>query len=105
MEKSGKNLNKKTGKDLQVLNLEKTTGKQQIADRSDTLKTIFTKPIKFLKIRDIKRGMSRLIQMYCRGEVLTDEAKTLTYLFSTYIQIISQFELEQRIQSLEDKAR
>ena len=67
------------------------------------LSTIFNRDIKSLKSKDVKRGMSKLIQLYCKKEATTEDAKTLTYMFSTYIQIITQLEIEERLRILEGK--
>ena len=71
----------------------------------NSLKGIFTRDIKILKVKDVKRAMSRLIIEFCKGTVKNDEAKTLTYLLSTYIQIIQQAEFEIRLTELERKTK
>ncbi len=100
-----KNSNKNSANSLKIASLQKLPKKESIVDRSKAMQDIFVRDIKYLKTKDVKRGMSKLIQMYCKGEILTDEAKTLTYLFSTYIQIITQFELETRIKKLEENVK
>lgn len=64
---------------------------------------LFTRDIRYLKLKDVKRAYSELIQDYCKGIIQNDEAKVLVYLFTGYIQIIKDFELEKRIQDLENK--
>lgn len=64
---------------------------------------IFNKNIKYLKPKDIKRAYSRLIQGFCRGEINSDEAKTICYMFSGYLQLIRDVEFEERLSHLEEK--
>jgi hypothetical protein len=64
---------------------------------------IFNRDVKYLKIKDVKRAYSKLIQDYCKGSVQNDEAKTLVYLFSGYLQLIRDVEFEERLKLLEEK--
>ena len=65
---------------------------------------IFSRDVKYLKIKDVKRAYSKLIQDYCKGLVNNDDAKTITYMFSGYLQLIRDVEFEERIKQLEEKA-
>lgn len=52
-----------------------------------------------------KRLLSRLIAAFCRGEVRGDDAKTLSFLLSTYCQIATGAEFEERLSILEKKIK
>jgi hypothetical protein len=62
---------------------------------------VFNRDITYLKAKDVRRAMSKLISQYCKGNVLNEDAKTLTHMFSTYIQILTATELEERLIKLE----
>lgn len=64
---------------------------------------LFNRNIKYLKVKDVKRAYSKLIQDYCKGLVTNDDAKTVTYMFSGYLQLIRDVEFEERLKLLEDK--
>ena len=64
---------------------------------------IFTRDIKYLKIKDVRRAYSRLIQDYCKGLVNNEDAKTITYMFSGYLQLVRDIEFEERIKILEER--
>lgn len=66
------------------------------------LKQIFPRDVRYLKVKDIKRAYSKLIQSYCKGEIMCEDAKTLCYLFSGYLQLINAYELEQRLSKFEN---
>ena len=66
---------------------------------------LFNRDIKYLKIKDVKRAYSRLIQDYCKGLVNNEDAKTITYMFSGYLQLIRDVEFEERLKLLEEKVR
>jgi hypothetical protein len=66
---------------------------------------IFNREVKYLKVKDVKRAYSRLIQEYCKGTLNGDEARTLAYLFSGYLMVIKETEFENRLTELEKKAR
>ena len=89
MKKSDKNL-------LKVVDINRLT------QTPDKIK-VFSRDIKYLKIKDVKRAYSKLIMDYCRGSVQNDEAKTLVYLFSGYLQLIRDFEVNERLKHLEKK--
>jgi hypothetical protein len=65
------------------------------------LKQIFPRDVRYLKVKDIKRAYSKLIQSYCKGDIMGEEAKTLCYLFSGYLQLINAYEFEQRLNNIE----
>lgn len=60
---------------------------------------IFNRDVKYLKVKDVKRAYSKLIQDYCKGAIQNDEAKTLVYMFSGYLQLIRDAEFEERLQT------
>ncbi|MGD1007003.1 MAG: hypothetical protein ABR980_07230 [Ignavibacteriaceae bacterium] len=62
---------------------------------------IFKRSFRYLKIKDIKSSYSRLIQDFCAGIVRGEDARTLAYLFSTYLTIIRDTESEGRLLKLE----
>lgn len=64
---------------------------------------LFNRDVKYLKIKDVKRAYSKLIQDYCKGLVTNDDAKTVTYIFSGYLQLIRDVEFEERLKYLEEK--
>ena len=64
---------------------------------------IFNRDVKYLKVKDVKRAYSKLIQDFCKGTVSNDDAKTVAYLFSGYLQLIRDVEFEQRLNQLEEK--
>jgi hypothetical protein len=64
---------------------------------------LFNRDIKYLKVKDVKRAYSKLIQDYCKGLVNNEDAKTVTYMFSGYLQLIRDVEFEERLKQLEEK--
>ena len=64
---------------------------------------LFNRDVKYLKIKDVKRAYSKLIQDYCKGLVTNENAKTITYIFSGYLQLIRDVEFEERLKQLEEK--
>ncbi|MFH1528428.1 MAG: hypothetical protein ABIG69_17625 [Bacteroidota bacterium] len=65
---------------------------------------IFNREIRYLKAKDVRRAMSKLISEYCKGSIASEEAKTLTHMFSTYIQILSATSFEERLETLEGES-
>jgi len=61
-------------------------------------KTIF-------KPKDIRRILSKLITAFIRREVKSEEAKTLSYLCQSYLHALEQVEIEERLRTLEQKAK
>lgn len=64
---------------------------------------LFSREVRYLKVKDVKRAYSKLIQDYCKGLVNNDDAKTITYIFSGYLQLIRDVEFEERLKQLEEK--
>ena len=64
---------------------------------------IFNRNVKYLKVKDVKRAYSKLIQDYCLGLIQNDEAKTLVYMFSGYLQLIRDVEFEERLIEVEKR--
>lgn len=59
------------------------------------------KPIKVTKISDAKRLLSKLIYKLQSGEVTGQDAKDMTYLLISYVNIVKDIELEQRLLEIE----
>jgi hypothetical protein len=66
---------------------------------------IFNRDVKYLKIKDVKRAYSKLIQDYCKGLIQNDEAKILVYLFSGYLELVRDVEFEERLKELEQRTK
>lgn len=64
---------------------------------------LFNRDIKYLKVRDVKKAYSKLIQDYCKGIVTNEDAKTVTYIFSGYLQLIRDIEFEERLKLIEER--
>ena len=62
---------------------------------------IFNRNVKYLKTKDIKRSYSKLIQDFCAGKITGDDARTVAYLFSGYLQLIRDHDFEERLAELE----
>lgn len=80
-------------KELQVVELPKSNRKINI----------FNRDVRYLKVKDVKRAYSKLIQDYCKGLISNEDAKTITYMFSGYLQLIRDVEFEERLKQIEDK--
>ena len=66
---------------------------------------VFNTEIRYLKVKDVKRVYSKLIQEYCKGNVPNDKAKTLGYLLAGYIQTVKQYEMDERITEIEKRVQ
>jgi len=64
---------------------------------------VFDTEIRYLKVKDVKRAYSKLIQEYCKGTVLNEDAKTLGYLLAGFINTVKQYEMEKRIATIEKR--
>ena len=60
------------------------------------------RPIKVTKIADAKRLLSKLIYKLQTGEVTGQDAKDMTYLLISYVAIIKDNEMENRLTQLEE---
>jgi len=87
---------KKTKKSLKVVEIKELP---QTPPRLN----LFNREIRYLKVKDVKRAYSKLIQDYCKGTVSNEDAKTITYMFSGYLQLIRDVEFEERLKLLEEK--
>lgn len=90
-----KKLNENSLQSFEVVELPKTPDKINL----------FSRDVKYLKVKDVKRAYSKLIQDYCKGKVINEDAKTLAYLFSTYLQIVKDFDFEERLNQVEKKLK
>jgi hypothetical protein len=61
------------------------------------------RPVKVRTLRDAKRLLSRTITQLQAGTVTGQAAKDLTYLLSVFVQLVRDYELEERIEKLEGK--
>ncbi len=84
------------GSSLEVINTQKLT-------RAELAETIGLKPGRLSNLKDVKRLCSRLIRSFIRGEVSGNDAKTLSYLLSTYVTIAQGSDIEERLDELETK--
>lgn len=91
-----KNKNKLTKNSLELVEVK------ELPQTPPRLK-LFTRDVKYLKVKDVRRAYSKLIQDYCKGLVTNDDAKTVTYMLSGYLQLIRDVEFEERLQQLEEK--
>lgn len=90
-------MQKRTKKSLEVVQIE------TLPQTPPNKLNIFGREFKYLKVKDVKRAYSKLIQDYCKGNVANDDAKTMVYLFSGYLQLVRDIEMENRINQLEEK--
>ena len=95
-----KNLNK--NREKLTKNSPKVVEVKELPQTPTRLK-LFNRDIKYLKPKDVKRAFSKLIQDYCKGLVSNEDAKTITYMFSGYLQLIRDVEFEGRLKQLEEK--
>jgi hypothetical protein len=61
------------------------------------------KPVKVVKISDAKRLLSKLIYKLQTGEVTGQDAKDMTYLLISYVNMVKDIEFENRLQNIEEK--
>lgn len=71
--------------------------------RLEMAETIGLKPGRLTNLKDAKRLCSRLIRSFIKGEVSGNDAKTLSYLLSTYVTIAQGSDIEERLDELETK--
>jgi hypothetical protein len=83
--------------------------KQLIEDKRNTLSYTpniagkIEKPVKVVKISDAKRLLSKLIYKLQTGDVTGQEAKDMTYLLISYVNMVKDIEFENRLQIIEEK--
>ena len=61
------------------------------------------KPVKVTKISDAKRLLSKLIYKLQTGEVAGQDAKDMTYLLISYVNMIKDIQFEERLRQLEER--
>lgn len=61
------------------------------------------KPVRIKKISDAKRLLSKLIYKLQTGEITGQVAKDLTYLLISYVNIVRDLEIENRLKIIEEK--
>ena len=89
------------GKILQKNSLQLVKSKEDT--KTPAKVNIFPRDIKYLKVKDVKRAYSKLIQDFCKGIITNEDAKTLVYMFSSYLQLIRDVEFEARITDIESR--
>jgi len=70
---------------------------------SSPAKDAYLKPVKVYSLKQAKKLLSRIIYRYQLDEIEAQKARTLTYLLSIFIAVVKESDLEQRLESLEDK--
>jgi len=63
------------------------------------------KPVRITKVRDAKRLLSKLILGFQKGEIKNQDAKDLTYMLISYVNICTQVDFETRLRSLEEQTK
>ena len=84
-----------TNNKLKVLELQKDSG-------NNPYKINIPRKKKFSP-KDILRLHSNLIRSFIAGTIESNEAKTLSYLCSNYLQALEGVEIEKRLSELEEK--
>lgn len=69
--------------------------------KSSTNIEIFNREVRYLKVKDVRRAYSKLIQNFCKGLVPNEDARVLVYMFNGYLQLIRDTEFEERLLKLE----
>lgn len=90
-----KKLNEKSLQSFEVIEIPKTPYKINL----------FQREIKYLKPKDVKRAYSKLIQDYCKGKIVSEDAKILGYLFSGYLQVLRDVDFDTRLAQVEKKLK
>jgi hypothetical protein len=86
-------MKRKPNKSLKIVSLPEDNNKINIFNRNFV----------YLKPKDIKRSYTRLIQDFCAGKVTGEDARTISYLFAGYLQVIRDYDFELRIAELEER--
>ena len=76
--------------------------KNKVSNRTTPL---LDKPIRIRKVKDAKRLLSKLIYELQTGKIQSQQAKDLTYLLISFVNITTATEFELRLKQLEDKAQ
>ena len=69
--------------------------------QTDKGNTPLVKAVKVRTIKDAKRLMSKLITGFQQGIIAGRDAKDMAYLLTVFLQIVKDFEIEKRIESIE----
>lgn len=64
-----------------------------------------SRPLRLTKVRDIKRGIAKIIQAVQLGQLDLDQARTLLYGFDKMIQAVRDLEAPERLEKLEQIVR
>lgn len=87
------NEKQKSTKPVQVLNLPQTPGPEPL----------FNKIVRVRDARSARRLMGKIILEYQKRSITGEDAKTLCYLVSTYLQACTVSDIEERVKNLENK--
>jgi hypothetical protein len=66
---------------------------------------LLDKPIRIRKVKDAKRLLSKLIYEMQIGKIQSQQAKDLTYLLISFVNITTATEFELRLNLLEEQAK
>lgn len=70
-----------------------------------TLIPLLDANIPVTNLKNAKRLMSKLISGFISGKIINQNAKDLAYLVSTFVAIVKDAEIEERIKMLEEKIK
>ena len=78
---------------------------QSVQNQSDTpvYSPLGGKPIRISKVKDAKRLLSRLLMEFQKGTIDSRQAKDMTYMLVSFVQIVKDTEMEERLGRLELK--
>lgn len=66
---------------------------------------LLSKPIRIRKVKDAKRLLAKLIYGLQTGEINSQHAKDITYLLTSYVNIATVTDFEERLKKLEQQAK
>lgn len=72
---------------------------------SESISPLLIKPVKITKVKDAKRLLSNLIYQFQLGQIENQNAKDLTYMLMSYVNICTQVDFEERLKSLEENVK
>ena len=75
----------------------------QVVELQTTPMPMFNKIVRVKNARSARRLMGKIILEFQKKTINSNDAKTLSYLVSTYLQACSVADIEERIKILENK--
>ncbi len=87
-------MTKKSKKSLQSIETKRVT-------KTPPKIEIFNREVRYLKVKDVRRAYSKLIQDFCKRLVPNEDARVLVYMFAGYLQMIRDTDFEERLLKLE----